>query len=135
MSIGIGDPWARSAVAGSLEAGGFLTLTNRGGTADRLIAASSPLAGSVELRGIKVIGSGMAMRRLERGVPLPAGTTITLRPRGYHLLLQELKSPLAEGQRIAVSLTFERADRRDIELIVRALGPLGNATLSEGQPG
>jgi copper(I)-binding protein len=132
MSIDISHPWARSAAADSLEAGGFLTLTNRGSAADRLIAAASPLAGTIELQGIKVVGAGTTMQRLQRGVGLPAGSTITLKPRGYHLLLQGLKSPLAEGQRIPVALTFERAKRRDIELIVAAQGPIGNATLYEG---
>jgi copper(I)-binding protein len=131
MSIDISHPWARSPSAGSLEAAGFLTLTNRSNEADRLVAATSPLADRVELHGIRVVGPDIAMRQLERGVGLPPGTAITLRPRGYHLLLQGLKAPLAKGQRVPVSLTFEKAGAREIELVVEALGPIGNATLHE----
>jgi copper(I)-binding protein len=131
MSIDISQPWARSVAADSLEAGGFLTIVNRSEAADRLIGASSPLAEKVELHGIKVVGPNIKMRRLERGVSLPAGTTITLKPRGYHLLMQGLKAPLAQGQRVPVTLTFEKASGRDIELVVEIQGPVGDVTLHE----
>ena len=99
MSIDISRPWARTPSATALEAGGFLTLTNKAGEADRLIAAASPAAGKIAIQGIKIIGPTMTMRPLERGLGLPPDTAITLKPRGYHLLLQELKAPLAKGDR------------------------------------
>ncbi len=131
MSIDISHPWARSASADSTEAGGFFTIVNRSEQADRLVGATSPLADKVELHGIKVVGADITMRLLERGVGLPPGTPITLKPRGYHLLLQGLRSPLAKGQRVPVSLTFEKASGREIELVVEAQGPIGDETLHE----
>lgn len=131
MSIDISNPWARSASVGSLQAAGFLTLTNRSREADRLVAAQSPLADNVELHGIKVVGPDIKMRPLERGVGLPPGTAITLKPRGYHLLLQGLRAPLSLGQRVPVSLTFERASGLEVELVVEAMGPIGDETLHE----
>ncbi len=131
MSIDIGHPWARSPSSDALEAGGFLTLTNRGGEADRLTGAASPLALDVELHGIKVVGAGIVMKRLDRGLGLPAGTTITLKPRGYHLLMKGLSAPLVKGQRVPVTLTFEKAGVHEVELVVEAAGPIGNATLFE----
>jgi periplasmic copper chaperone A len=65
---------------------------------------------------------------------VPPDTAITLKPRGYHLLM-ELKAPLAKGQRVPVTLTFEKAGAHQIELLVEAAGPVGNETLVEGQPG
>ena len=65
----------------------------------------------------------------------PPDTAITLKPRGYHLLFQELKKPLALGERVPVTLTFEKAGTRQIELLVEAPGPVGNETLYEGQSG
>ena len=38
MSIDISRPWARTPSPTALEAGGFLTLTNKAGETDRLIA-------------------------------------------------------------------------------------------------
>jgi copper(I)-binding protein len=76
----------------------------------------------------------MSMRPLEKGLGLPPDTAITLKPRGYHLLM-DLKAPLAKGQRVPVTLTFEKAGTRQIELVVEAEGPISNETLMEGQPG
>ena len=78
-------------------AGGFLTVTNKGPADDRLVAASSPLAERIEIHGIKVVGADIDMRPMANGVALPAGHTMTLKPRGYHLLCMGLKAPLAKG--------------------------------------
>ena len=135
MSIVISRPWARTPSATALEAGGFLTLTNKGGETDRLIAAASPAAGRIAIRGIKIMGAIMTMHPMERGLGLPPDFAITMKPRGYHLFFEDLKAPLVKGQRVPVSLTFEKAGTREVELVVEAEGPIGNQTLTEGYDG
>ena len=80
------------------------------------------------------MGSGITMKPMEKGLGLPPGTAITLKPRGYHLWI-ELKAPLAQGQKLPVTLRFEKAGPRSIELTVEAPGAIGNDAMSEGQPG
>ena len=63
------------------------------------------------------------------------GGSIPLKPRGYHLLFEQLARPLGQGERVPVTLTFEKAGTRQIELLVEAPGPIGNDALVEGQPG
>jgi copper(I)-binding protein len=136
MTIAISRPWA---LTGSVFAGsskeprvaGFMTLANQGGEADRLVGAASPMAEKIEIHGIKVVGPDIAMRPLEKGVGLPADTTITLRPRGDHLLIQGLKAPLAKGQSVPVTLTFEKAASQQVDLIVEGEGPISDETLHE----
>jgi len=135
MSIDINGPWMRMSAAVAQQAGGFFTVTNKGREPDRLIAAESPVAARVEIHGIKVVGPGITMRPMEKGLGLPPDTAITLKPRGYHLMMQELKKPLTRGERVPVTLTFEKAGLRQIELVVEAEGPIGNEALMEGQPG
>jgi len=135
MSIEIRRPWARTPSATSLEAGGFLTLTNRGGEADRLIAATSPAAARIEIQGIKISGPTMSMKVMEKGLGLPPDFTITMKPRGYHLFLQELTAPLSKGSKVPVTLTFEKAGPQQVELVVETEGPINNATLMEGYSG
>jgi copper(I)-binding protein len=130
--IDINRPWARTGIVTDERcAAGFMTLVNKGAEADRLVAAGSPLAEKIEIHGIKVVGPDITMRPLEKGVGLPADTTITLRPRGYHLMMQGLKAPFAKGERVPVTLTFEKAGSRDIELVVEDEGPIGDETLHE----
>ena len=134
MSIDISRPWARTSPTIAGFAGGYFTVTNKAHEADRLVGAESPVATKIEIHGIKVVGSGITMKQLEKGLGLPPDTAITLKPRGYHLWI-ELKAPLAQGQKVPVTLRFEKADARSIELVVEAPGAIGNDAMLEDQPG
>ncbi len=127
--IEIGSPWARASSGKAGTGGGFFTLTNKGKTPDRLVGATSPVAERVEIHAIKVVGSGLRMREREGGLAISPDTTLTLKPRGYHLLLIGLKTPLEEGARVAVTLTFEHAGSVDIDCVVAIAGPVGEETL------
>lgn len=135
MSIDISRPWARPSSKQADRAGGYFIATNKGGTADRLIAAASPAAERVELQYIKVVGYGITMRVMERGLGLPPDTAITLKPRGYHLLFIGVKKPLVKGERVPVTLTFEKAGTQQVELTVEDPGAVNNEALEEGQSG
>ncbi len=89
--------------------GGFLTITNAGDEDDRLIVASSPVAGRVEIHEMKMDGDVMRMRPLPDGLPIPAGQTVVLEPGRYHLMFVELTDALTEGDTFELSLTFEKA--------------------------
>ena len=131
MTIDISHPWARTRFIKEPCAAGFMTLANKGSEADRLVGAESPLAEKIEIHGIKVVGPDISMRPLEKGVGLPPDTTITLRPRGYHLMMRGLKVPFAKGQHVPVTLTFEKSGKRDIDLVVEGDGPINDETLHE----
>jgi periplasmic copper chaperone A len=136
MPIAISRPWALigSVLVDSVKeprVAGFMTLANTGGPADRLVTAASPMAEKIEIHGVKVVGPDIAMRPLETGVRLPVDTTITLRPRGYHLMMCGLKAPLAKGQLVPVTLTFEKAGTREVELVVEGEGRISDDALHE----
>ena len=126
-------PWARSASYPATNdfAGAFLSVANKGPDDDRLVAASSPMAERVELHGIRVVGPDIEMRPLANGVAIPAGRTMTLKPRGYHLLLLGVKQPLAKGSMLPVTLTFEKAGAVAVEFAVEEPGLIGEAILNE----
>lgn len=134
MTLSISRPWARTSPTAEGFAGGYFSVTNKAQEADRLVGAESPIAAKIEIRGIKVAGATMTMKPMEKGLGLPPDTAITLKPRGYHLWI-ELKAPLTQGQKVPVTLRFEKAGTRSIELAVEAPGPIGNDAMSEGQPG
>jgi copper(I)-binding protein len=134
MSPSIDRPWARTSPTAAGFAGGYFTVTNKAPEADRLVGAESAAAVKIEIHGIKVVGAGITMKPMERGLGLPPDTAITLKPRGYHLWI-ELKAPLVQGQKVPVTLKFEKAGTRSIELAVEAPGAIGNDAIIEGQPG
>jgi len=130
-SIEIHRPWARRSVETPERAGGFFVLTNTGPEPDRLVGANSPAADEIEIHAIKVMGGDIAMRPRADGLAAPAGVTLTLQPRGYHLLLIDLKTPLVPGAHLAVTLIFEKTGNIDVELLIEAPGPVGTEVLGE----
>jgi copper(I)-binding protein len=70
---------------------------------DRLIAANTPYAGSVEFR------AGADDQAPLAALALVAGKDMAFVPGQAHLLLRDLKSPLQWGRSYAMTLVFERA--------------------------
>ncbi len=95
----------------------YFTIVNRGGEADALVGASSPLAASVSLHRSMMVHGVMLMRPLAEA-PVPAKGELTFAPGGLHLMMEGLKRPLREGERAPVILKFRRSGARRVELVV-----------------
>ena len=121
-ALEIDQPWSRATPPTAPTAGGFLTITNRGTAPDRLVAARTAAAGQAQIHQKKMEGDVMRMRELENGLEIPPGATVKLAPGGYHLMLMQLKAPLKAGERVPVTLVFEKAGSIDVELDVQAMG-------------
>ncbi|WP_134678845.1 DUF1775 domain-containing protein [Paracoccus ravus] len=119
--IVVSDAYSRATPPGAPVGGAYLTLTNAGADPDRLIGASTPLAGRVEIHEMAMEGEVMRMRKLDDGLVLPAGESVALQPGGFHLMLFDLKEPLVEGATLEMELEFEHAGIAQISLTV---GPM-----------
>jgi hypothetical protein len=84
---------------------GYLTITSTGG-ADRLIAASSPEAASIELHTHTHAGGMMRMEKVE-AVEIPAGGTVRFEPGGLHLMLFGVSAAASGAGPVPVTLRFE----------------------------
>ena len=124
-ALEIGDLWTRATPPGAPTAGGYLTVTNNGSQPDRLVSASTPLAGKTELHVMETKDGVMTMRPVAGGIEIPAGGTVTLAPGGFHLMFIGIKEPLTEGGQMPVTLTFEKAGSVDTYLHVIAIGAMG----------
>ena len=110
------DALCRPTPNGRPMTGCYLTLT--ASRDDRLIAVSSPIAGEGQIHEMKVADGMMSMAELEDGLALPAGEAVALRPGGNHIMLLALKQPLAEGEQVSLTLTFEHAPPMGIRALV-----------------
>ena len=86
------DPWVRGTVAQQKATGAFFQITATGG--GTLVSAASPVGGVGEVHEMSMDGNTMKMRALPKGLDLPAGKTMELKPGGYHVMLMDLKAPL-----------------------------------------
>jgi copper(I)-binding protein len=122
-------PWARSSSSHPDIAGGYMTVVNDGET-DRLVSASCPAAGSLEIHAIRVKGPVLEMRKQDGGLVIPPANQQILKPRGYHLLMSGLAAPLAVGSKLPITLVFEKAGSVTVDFAVEAPGAVGQATLT-----
>ena len=114
--------WSRATPGGAKIGGGYLTIENKGSAADRLIGGSGDIAGKVEVHEMAVDNGVMKMRPLDKGLTIEPGKTIKLAPGGYHLMMFDLKGPLKQGEKVPVTLEFEKAGKVAISLDVQGLG-------------
>ena len=121
----ITQPWSRASPGGAKTGAGYLTIENKGGAPDRLVAVSGDVAGRIEVHEMAVNNGVMTMRPLEKGLVIEPGKTVALAPGGYHLMLMELKSPLKQGDKLPVTLEFEKAGKVAVTLEVQAVGAKG----------
>jgi copper(I)-binding protein len=64
-TLEIGHPWARATPPTAPTGGGYLSVKNTGTEPDKLLSASSPAAGAVQVPDMKLEGNVMRMRELE----------------------------------------------------------------------
>jgi periplasmic copper chaperone A len=129
----ISQPWSRATPGGARTGGGYLTIENKGSAPDRLVAVSGDIAGRIEVHEMAVKDGIMTMRPLEKGLAIEPGKTVKLAPGGYHLMMMELKSPLKQGDKVPVTLEFEKAGKVTVSLDVQGVGAPGPAAHGGGK--
>lgn len=112
------DAWVRGTVAQQKATGAFFQITHPAG--GKLVSATSPAAGVVEIHEMAMDGSTMKMRALPNGLDLPAGTPVELKPGGFHVMLMDLKAPLKAGESVDLSLVVEGKDGKKETIAVKA---------------
>ena len=105
----VAEPWIRGTVPQQKATGMFAHITSAKG--GKLVSASSPVAGVVEIHEMAMDGNVMKMRAVANGLDLPAGKAVALQPGGYHVMLMDLKQQLKAGDTVAVTLVIEGAGK------------------------
>ncbi len=134
-SVQIRDGWVRSTVPGQKGSGAFMKITAKESV--QLTGVSSPVAGVAEVHEMKMEGDVMKMRAVPV-LELAAGSTVELKPGGYHLMLMDLKQSLTVGSTVPVTLMFrdaKGAERRvEVKLPVAVAAP-GASKAKTDMPG
>jgi copper(I)-binding protein len=129
----ITQPWSRATPGGAKIAGGFLTIENKGTAPDRLVSGAGDIAGKVEIHEMAMNNGVMTMRPLDKGLVIEPGKTVKLAPGGYHLMLMDLKQPFKQGDKVPVTLEFEKAGKVALSLDVQGVG--AQAPAAHDHPG
>jgi copper(I)-binding protein len=116
--ITVDKPWVRTTVAQQTTTGAFMTITSAQG--GKLVAASSPVAASVEVHEMKMDGNVMKMRPVD-ALALPAGQPVELKSGAYHMMLMGLKAPVKAGDVVPIRLVVEDAKGKRATTDVKAV--------------
>lgn len=116
-NIEISTPFAHAAGAGETTAA-YMNIRNTGPEADTLLKASCDAAMMVQVMETNMEGDVMSMRETP-GIELPAGTTVELKPGGYHVMLMGLKQELKVGASISITLEFAKAGKVTLDVPVQ----------------
>lgn len=117
-TVTISEPWVRATVPQQMATGAFMQITSAEGS--KLVQASSPVAGVVEVHEMSMNNGVMKMRAVTNGLELPAGKAVELKPGGYHVMLMDLKQQVKEGEEVSLTLVFEGADGKTTEQSIKA---------------
>lgn len=88
----------------------YFRLLNAAATADRLLSIAVDGA-RAEIHTHEMADGLMRMRKVEGGVVVPRRGSLAFAPGGLHVMLFGYEPALAFGDRLAMTLAFERAGR------------------------
>ena len=126
-TVSVTDAWARATVPGQPVSGAYMQI--RSDADARLVGASSPVVPRVEVHEMKMEGDVMRMREV-KAIDLPRGKTVSLEPGGYHIMLMNLKKPIAAGDVIPLTLVVESEGKRQtVEVKAEARAPMGGGAM------
>jgi copper(I)-binding protein len=121
--VTVGDPWVRATVPAQKATGAFMQLTSV--QEARLVQVQSKVAGLVQVHEMSMDGGVMKMRELDKGLALPAGKIVELKPGGYLVMLMDLKAQVKEGDNVPLTLVIQDKDGKrstmDVTAPARAL--------------
>ena len=119
--VEVDKPWMRATPPGAKVAAGYMTVRNKSGTPDRLVGASSAAAAKVETHVHIKDGDILRMREV-KSLDVPARGALELKPGGAHLMFVDIARPLKEGDKVPVTLRFEKAGEVKAEFHVGRIG-------------
>lgn len=97
-------------------------LRNTAGLADRLLGASTPAAGRVELQALTRVNDADQVRAVA-AIELAPASSVPMRHDarpGFRLWLEPLRQPLRAGDRFELTLRFDRAGEVTVRVDVQA---------------
>lgn len=123
--VAVSEPWVRATVPQQKSTGAFMQITSP--VEGTLVEAQSPVAKVVEIHEMVMDGDVMKMRAV-KGVALPAGKTVELKPGGYHVMLIDLNAQVKEGDMVPLTVVVEGKDGKRERVEVKApVRPLNSA--------
>jgi copper(I)-binding protein len=107
------DLWLREAPPNARMLAAYVTLNNTTGDALTLTGAYAPDFGMAEIHKTVEVDGVLRMREQER-LPLPAASTISMKPGGLHIMLMMPKQTFRVGDQARICLIYQNAAGQEL---------------------
>lgn len=104
----LGDLQVRAVPAGVPTSAAYLTISNSGKMADKLVSVECACASSAMMHETSSKG-GISSMAMKSEVAIPAGGKVSFSPNGLHIMLVGVKGGLKAGGMQELTLRFEKA--------------------------
>jgi copper(I)-binding protein len=122
-SVTVVDPYVRMAPPGAMATGAFMVLKNSGDKDVKMVKAENSASKITELHTHINDGGVMKMRPVP-AIDIKAKGETALKPGGLHVMLIDLKGPMKEGDKVAITLGFDDGSSKQIEAPVKKPMPM-----------
>lgn len=136
--LAVKDAYARVSSPAARSGAIFMVIENHGSADDRLVAAASDAAARTELHTHIETDGIMRMVEVTEGFPVPAHGSHALARGADHVMLLGLTGALADGDSVALTLTFESGTTLDLKVPVDSartdMAPTGDRPMENKAP-
>jgi hypothetical protein len=122
-SVSVVDPYVRLAPPGAQATGAFMALKNAGDKDVKVVRAENSASKITELH-THVNENGVMKMRPVPAIDIKAKGEAVLQPGGLHVMMIDLKEPMKEGDKVAITLDFDDGSSKKVEATVRKPMPM-----------
>ena len=116
--ITVSDAWARTSPMMERAGAAYMVLQNGGAAEDKLLSVEGDVAQTIELHETKEMNGMMQMSPVPN-IPVAAGGKTELKPGGLHVMLIGLTRELKAGDKVQLTLNFEKAGKVPLTVEVK----------------
>ena len=122
----IDHPYIFETMPGAKVAAGYMIITNKGKKSDFLVGGETAFANKMEFHQMKMVDGIMRMKSLENGIEIPAGESVKLEPKGYHIMFMGINSKLIKNSKEKVLLNFKNTGKIIVEFNIESMDHKNN---------
>jgi copper(I)-binding protein len=111
--VSVDGVWCRVSEVHAHTAFVYMTLSIGAEPADKLVGATTPIAGNVEMLAPRSV-KGRERLEAAHEIELDAHAPTVLQPQGPHLILKGMRHPLLPGEKFLITLEFAKAGKREV---------------------
>lgn len=128
-AVSVSGPWVRITAPEAKTSAAYMTISSKDGDVLKKVAVPAGVAGMAQLHETTTSGGSMdsmddatgGMKGMKEvgQIDIPAGGSVQLKPGGYHIMLMDLAGPIAAGDTVPVTLTFEKAGQVTVDAVAK----------------